>query len=109
MKVMAKDGSINFKDPFNFATFLQGHVENGRWKNFVDSGPGHKSLYQTNLAINEFDPSMLACVNFADPESFKALLCPLGLEELRVVFRYELVNLNLLIVAVRTIGWRCVP
>ena len=45
---------------------------------------------------------MLACLNFADPESFKALLCPLGLEELRVVFRYELVNLNLLIVAVRS-------
>lgn len=101
-KIMAKDGRVNFKDPFNFATFLQGHVEHGRWKNFVDHGPGHKSFYQTNLAINEFDPSMLACLNFADPESFKALLCPLGLEELRVVFRYELVNLNLLIVAVRS-------
>ena len=50
----------------------------------------------------EFDPSMIACLNFADPEAFKALLCPLGLEELRVVYRYELTNLNLLIVGVRT-------
>ena len=50
----------------------------------------------------EFDPSMTACLNFSDPEAFKALLCPLGLEELRVVYRYELVNLNMLIVATRT-------
>lgn len=45
---------------------------------------------------------MIACLNFSDPEAFKALLCPLGLEELRVVYRYELMNLNLIIVAVRT-------
>ena len=45
---------------------------------------------------------MTACINFADPEAFKALLCPLGLEELRVVYRYELMNLNMLIVGVRT-------
>lgn len=45
---------------------------------------------------------MIACLNFADPEAFKALLCPLGLEELRLVYRYELMNLNMLIVAVRT-------
>lgn len=55
-----------------------------------------------SLAIQEFDPSMLACINFSDPESFKALLCPLGLEELRVVFRYEQMNLNMLITAIRT-------
>ena len=97
---MAKDGRINFKDSFNFSTFLQGTVESGRWRNFVDTGPGHNN--QINLAINEFDPSLLACLNFSDPESFKALLCPLGLEELRIIFRYELVNLNLLITAVRT-------
>ena len=45
---------------------------------------------------------MIACLNFSDPEAFKALLCPLGLEELRIVYRYELMNLNMLIVAVRT-------
>ena len=102
MTTMAKDGRINFKDQFNFSTFLSGTVESGRWKNFVDQGPGHKTIYPLQLAINEFDPTMLACINFSDPEAFKALLCPLGLEELRVVFRYELVNLNLLIVAVRS-------
>lgn len=45
---------------------------------------------------------MTACINFSDPEAFKALLTPLGLEELRVVYRYELTNLNLLVTAVRT-------
>ena len=102
MSSMAKDGRINFKDPFNFSTFLSGTVSTGRWKNFVDSGPGMQTAYPTNLAIMEFDPTMIATLNFSDPEAFKALLCPLGLEELRVVYRYELVNLNMLIVAVRT-------
>ena len=45
---------------------------------------------------------MTACINFADPEAVKALLCPLGLEELRLVFRYELMNLNLLVIGVRS-------
>ena len=35
-------------------------------------------------------------------ECFKALICPLGLEELRCVLRYEQTNLAALIVAVRT-------
>ena len=91
-----------FKDPFNFSTFLSGTVASGRWKNFVDTGPGHSTAYPTSMAICEFDPTMIACINFSDPEAFKALLCPLGLEELRLVFRYELMNLNMLIVAVRT-------
>ena len=102
LQTMAKDGRVNFKDPFNFSTFLTGNNANGRWRNFVDSGPGHTTAYPTNLAISEFDPTMIACMNFSDPEAFKALLCPLGLEELRLVYRYELMNLNLLIVAVRT-------
>jgi len=44
---------------------------------------------------------MTAVLNFANPEAFKALVCPLGLEELRVVVHYELVNVQALIVAVR--------
>ncbi len=102
MQTMAKDGRINFKDSFNFSTFLSGTVPNGRWKNFVDTGPGHHTTWPTNLAVTEFDPTMISCLNFSDPEAFKALLCPLGLEELRCVYRYELMNLNMLIVAIRT-------
>lgn len=95
---MGKEGKVFFKDQFNFETHLSGG-EN--WKNFVDTGPGMETFVNTELAIKEFDPSLTAVLNFANPEAFKALVCPLGLEELRVVVHYELANLQALIVAVR--------
>jgi hypothetical protein len=73
----------------------------GNWTNFVDEGPGMETFVDTELSVKEFDPSLTSALNFADPEAFKALVCPLGLEELRVVVRYELMNLQLLIVGVR--------
>ena len=45
---------------------------------------------------------MVSCINFADSECYKALVCPLGLEELRCILRYEEMNLQALIVATRT-------
>jgi hypothetical protein len=48
---------------------------------------------KTELAIREFDPTMTSLLNFGDPEAFKCLLCPMGLEEMRICVRYELVNL----------------
>ena len=69
------------------------------WKNFVDEGPA--PAVKTSLSIKEFDPSLMSAVNFSDPEAFKALVTPLGLEELRAVVRYELMNLHLLIVGCR--------
>lgn len=55
-----------------------------------------------DLAINEFDPTLRSHINFADPDSFKAMICPLGLEELRTTVFYELMNLQALIVATKT-------
>lgn len=55
----------------------------------------------TELSIKEFDPTLTATLNFSDPEAFKALVCPLGLEELRAVVMYEVMNLHGLVVAVR--------
>ena len=102
MKVISKDCKIYFKDlGFNFETFQRGG--GARWKDFVDQGPGLKNLVaKTGLAIGEFDPSMVACIDFGNMECVKALLCPMGLEELRCVLRYEVMNLQALIVAVRT-------
>ena len=97
-KLMGKEGKVFFKDNFNFDTHLSGG-EN--WKNFVDTVPGMETIINTELAIKEFDPSLTAVCNFANPEAFKALVCPLGLEELRCVVHYELSNLQTLIVAVR--------
>lgn len=87
---MGKESKVFLKDSFNFETHMNGG-EN--WKNFVDSGPGLDTFVNTELSVKEFDPSLTAVLNFADPEAFKALVCPLGLEELRAVVRYELINL----------------
>lgn len=71
------------------------------WINYVDSGPGNDNENKhSDLAINEFDPSLRSIMNFQDPEAFKALICPLGLEEMRSVVYYEITNLYLLITAV---------
>ena len=64
--------------------------------------PRGARLKLEKLAINEFDQQLRSAVNFSDPESFKALILPLGLEELRVVTAYEVMNLQALVVAVRT-------
>ncbi len=66
----------------------------------MDEGPA--SGIDLPLAINEFDPTLRSHVNFSDPDSFKMLLCPTGLEELRVILLYELMNLQTLIVATKT-------
>lgn len=100
MKSMDNSGArLYFNDSFNFETFISGGVN---WINFVDGGPGLKTTVPTTYSIKEFDVSMTATLNFADHEAFKALICPMGLEELRLVLRYELTNLNMLVVATRT-------
>ena len=100
---MSKEGKTKFNDPFNFSTFLSGGPSSGtRWRNYVDTGPGLTTSIPSSYAIKEFDPSLTACLNFEDPEAFKAIICPLGLEELRITTRYELVNLFMLMAAVRT-------
>lgn len=84
---MKKEPKIFFQDAFDFKTLMSGG-EN--WKNYVDEGPGSETCIKTDLAVKEFDPTLAAVMNFAEPEAFKALVCPLGLEELRAVVRYEL-------------------
>jgi hypothetical protein len=68
-------------------------VTNGseHYHNFVEAGPA--SDLNIGLAINEFDKALRSTINFADSEAFKALILPLGLEELRAVAAYELMNL----------------
>ena len=100
MKSMDNSGArLYFNDSFNFETFITG---GGNWINFVDGGPGLKTVIPTTYSIKEFDVSMTAALNFSDHEAFKALICPIGLEELRLKLRYELTNLNMLVVVTRT-------
>jgi hypothetical protein len=95
---MGKEGIIYFKEPFNYVN----NVPNGgdNFVNFIDEGPADD--HEIKLAINEFDKKLRCCVNFSDPECFKALLLPMGLEELRAVVMYEVMNLQALLVAVKT-------
>jgi hypothetical protein len=98
MKIMRRDGVMYFKDPFNFQNFID--LGDKNYVNFVDEGPA--SGIEMPLAINEFDPTLRSHINFSDPDSFKMLICPMGLEELRVTLFYELMNLQTLIVATKT-------
>ena len=54
------------------------------------------------LAIDEFDPTLRSHINFSDPDAFKMMMCPMGLEELRMTLFYQIMNLQTLIVATKT-------
>jgi hypothetical protein len=57
-------------------------VNNGEnFIDFVEDGPGDD--VKINIAINEFDPKLRSALNFMDPECVKAMMLPMGLEELR--------------------------
>ena len=95
---MRREGIIYFKDPFNFQTFIE--LADKNYVNFVDEGPG--SGLTLPLAINEFDPTLSSHINFSDSDSFKMMLCPMGLEELRLILFYQLMNLQTLMIATKT-------
>ena len=97
MKRLSKEGRPNFKDPFNFQNYVPNAGEH--FINFIDDGPGDD--INIKLAINEFDPKLRSCVNFSDPECVKAMMIPMGLEELRAVVQYEVMNLQAMIVGTR--------
>jgi hypothetical protein len=86
---MSKEGKVYFKDPLNFENFI--NLGGEGYINFIDEGPS--TGIEIKLAINEFDPSLRSHMNFSDPEAFKAMICPMGLEELRVTVAYEIMNL----------------
>lgn len=92
------DDSVLLNQSFKFIHSLPGLEEEGL--NFVDEGPA--SDIRIGLAICEFDATLKSSLNFSDPECFKALVLPLGLEELRAIVAYEVMHLQLLIVATRT-------
>lgn len=66
--------------------------------NYVDSGKGNDLVL--SLSIKEFDPSMLSHLNFAHGQSFKVLITELGVEELRAVLHYQMMQHQLLNIAI---------
>lgn len=67
--------------------------------NFIDHGCGH--MYNIDLAIKEFDPAILSNFNFRNPDAFKINILTSGLEEVRAILQYQLLQKHLLIVATR--------
>jgi hypothetical protein len=67
--------------------------------NFLDHGPAHQE--SIGLAIREFDPVLLSNFNFRNPDSFKYNILTSGLEEVRAILHYQLLQKHLLIVATR--------
>ena len=98
IQLFRQDFIPNFREPFKFG--LDGTRPLDKQVNFVEEGPARG--LNIDLAINEFDTLLASSLNFMDPECFKAFILPLGLEELRCVVQYEIVNLQALIVGVRT-------
>ena len=67
--------------------------------NYIDEGPAHQ--LEIGLTIKEFDPKILSNLNFRAPDAFKLCITTAGLEEVRAVLRYQLMQKHLLIVATR--------
>ena len=66
--------------------------------NFVDINDGSKK--HIDLAIGELDPTLKSCLDFTSESCVKALMTALGLEEMRAVVHYQLMQRHLLAVAV---------
>ena len=88
-KTLGQECKINFKEQMNMEHF----VTNGpdHFINFIENGTA--TDIPIKLAINEYDIALRSSINFSDSESFKALILPLGVEELRAVVAYEVMNL----------------
>ena len=66
--------------------------------NLVDHNDGSK--LQLDLAVREFDGTLRACLDFRSESCIKALMTDLGVQELRAVVHYQLMQKQLLTVAV---------
>ena len=67
--------------------------------NYFDEGPG--SHLEFGLTIKEFDRNLLSTMNFRNPDSIKLCVTSAGLEELRAVLAYQLMQKHLLIIGTR--------
>ena len=83
---------VIFNDKINFDNFL---IEQQR-VNFIDDGAA--SFVDIDLAINEFEPMLKSNLNFRSADAYKMLICTSGLEELRGVLHYQLMQKQLLII-----------
>lgn len=62
----------------------------GENANFVDKNDG--SIIEMDLSFEEFDPSLKAPLDFRSESCIKALMTELGVEEMRAIYRYQLMQ-----------------
>ena len=55
---------------------------------YIDEGPASNIKFENLTISQEFDKTISSHFEFNNPECFKALICPLGLEELRAAVNY---------------------
>lgn len=67
--------------------------------NWFDEGTSHS--IQIDLAIKEYDPCFLSNFNFRNPDTFKLNITDAGIEEVRSVLMYQLLQKHLLVIATR--------
>lgn len=79
--------------------FEHGLLEEGELS-FLDDGPA--SMLEIELAINEIDPVIASNLNFRSADAFKMMITPSGLEEVRAILHYQMMQKQALIVATRT-------
>ena len=75
------------------------HDDQSEVINYLDEGPSHNTVI--DLAVREFDFNLLSNFNFRNPDTFKLNITDAGLEEVRAVLIYQLMQKHLLIVATR--------
>ena len=75
------------------------HDDQDGMVNFFDDGPSHST--PIGLAIKEYDPAILCNFNFRNPDSFKLNITDAGIEEVRSILMYQLLQKHLLIIATR--------
>lgn len=83
-----------FTDSINFET--QG-ITKGKI-NFLDLGKG--TILNLALPVKEFDSTLLSNLNFTHGQAFQLLITDLGVEELRSVLHYQMMQHQLLSIAV---------
>lgn len=70
--------------------------------NIVDANTGCKLEDKIDLAFMEFDTSLCANLDFTSESCIKALFLDLGVEELRAILHYQVMQQHLLTVAVKS-------
>lgn len=93
-----KSMSVSMPDAISFDP-VDIHDDESANINYFDDGTSHS--VKIGLAAREYDPNLLSNFNFRNPDTFKFNITDAGLEEVRAVLTYQLLQKHLLVVATR--------